>query len=73
MVRDVSGKRAHKQLEKKEWSFLPEDPFFKEKVQETVVRDGKIKNRWVKCRSIPESNLWFETAWANYRNGKIYK
>jgi succinate dehydrogenase/fumarate reductase flavoprotein subunit len=73
MVRDASGKRAHKQLAKDEWSFLPEDPAFKEKVQETVVKDGKIKNRWVNCRPIPESNLWFETAWADYRNGKIYK
>ena len=41
MVRDASGKRAHKQLAKDEWSFLPEDPSFKEKVQETVVADGK--------------------------------
>lgn len=72
MVRDASGQRAHKQLAAEEWSFLPEDPAFKEKVQETVVTDGKIKNRWVKCRPIPESNLWFETAWADYRNGKIY-
>ncbi|MEN8255163.1 MAG: FAD-binding protein, partial [Verrucomicrobiota bacterium] len=73
MVRDASGKRAHKQLDKKEWSFLPEDESFRAKVQETVVVDGKIKNRWVKRRPIPESNLWFETAWADYRNGKIYR
>jgi len=73
MVRDASGRRAHRQLSKDEWCFLPEDPAFKEKVQETVVKDGKIKNRWVKCRPIPESNLWFETAWADYRNGEIYR
>ncbi|MBL7016395.1 MAG: FAD-binding protein [Kiritimatiellales bacterium] len=73
MVRDASGKRAHKQLAKNEWSFLPEDPVFKEKVQETVVADGKIKNRWVNCRPIPEGNLWFETAWADYRKGEIYQ
>lgn len=73
MVRDPSGKRAHKKLDKKEWGVLPENESFKVKVQETIVVDGKIKNRWVKCRPIPESNLWFETAWADYRNGKIYK
>jgi hypothetical protein len=72
MVRDAAGKRAHRQLDKNEWSFLPENPAFKEKVQETVVRDGKIQNRWVECRPVPESNLWFETAWADYRKGKIY-
>ncbi len=73
MVRDASGQCAHERLDKNDWSFLPEDPSFKEKVQETVVQDGKIKNRWVKCRPIPESNLWFETAWADFRNGKIYR
>ncbi len=73
MVRDPSGQRAHKQLAKDEWSFLPENEAFQDKVQETVVANGKIKNRWVKRRPIPESNLWFETAWADYRAGKIYK
>jgi hypothetical protein len=73
MVRDASGQRTHKQLDAAEWSFLPENEDFRGKVQETVVQDGKIKNRWVNCRPIPESNLWFETAWADYRNGKIYQ
>jgi succinate dehydrogenase/fumarate reductase flavoprotein subunit len=73
MVRDAAGQRAHKQLDKSEWSFLPENEAFRVKVQETVVADDKIRNRWVKCRPIPESDLWFETAWADYRAGAIYK
>lgn len=73
MVRDASGQRAHEQLEASEWSFLPENMDFRAKVQETVVEDDKVKQSWVKCRPIPESNLWFETAWADYRAGKIYK
>ncbi|MGE4490257.1 MAG: FAD-binding protein [Kiritimatiellales bacterium] len=73
MVRDASGQRAHDQLDPADWSFLPENADFRAKVQETVVQDGKSKNRWVKCRSIPKSNLWFETAWADYRAGKIYQ
>jgi len=73
MVRDAAGVWAHKQLDPSEWSFLPENESFRAKVQETMVVDGKIRNRWVDCRPIPESNLWFETAWADYRNGKIYK
>lgn len=72
MVRDASGKQAHKQLDKNEWSFLPENEAFRAKVQETVFTNGKMKNRWVKCRPIPESDLWFETAWADFRAGKIY-
>ena len=73
MVRDPSGQRAHEQLDSSEWSFLPENTEFRAKVQETVVENGKVKQRWVKCRPIPESNLWFETAWADYRAGKIYR
>jgi succinate dehydrogenase/fumarate reductase flavoprotein subunit len=73
MVRDASGQRAHEQLDPSEWSFLPENIEFRAKVQETVVENGKVKQRWVKCRPIPESNLWFETAWADYRAGKIYR
>lgn len=73
MVRDAAGQRAHKQLKKSEWSFLPENEAFRAKVQETVVSNGTIRNRWVRCRPIPESNLWFETAWADYRTGAIYK
>ncbi|MDF7825498.1 FAD-binding protein [Pontiellaceae bacterium B12227] len=72
MVQDADGKRAHRQLDKAQWSFAAEDESFKEKVQETVLKDGKVKSRWVKVRPIPESNLWFETAWADYRAGKIY-
>jgi succinate dehydrogenase/fumarate reductase flavoprotein subunit len=72
MVRDVAGQRAHEQLAADEWSFLPENTDFRAKVQETVVEEGKIKHRWVNCRPIPESNLWFETAWADFREGKIY-
>lgn len=73
MVRDASGQRAHEQLDAAEWSFLPENMDFRAKVQETVVEDGKVKQCWVKCRPIPESNLWFETAWADYRKGNIYQ
>ena len=73
MVQQEGGKRAHRQLDKKQWSFAEEDAAFKEKVQETVLKDGKVKNRWVKRRPIPESNLWFETAWADFRKGAIYK
>jgi len=72
MVRDAAGKRAHKQLNKEQWSFLPENDAYRAKVQETLVVDGRIRNRWVKRRPLPDGNLWFETAWAAYRNGKIY-
>ena len=31
-----------------------------------------VTHRWVPCRQIPETDAWFETAWAEYREGEIY-
>jgi succinate dehydrogenase/fumarate reductase flavoprotein subunit len=59
------------------WRFAPEDPAFREKVLETVaVTDGAgqptVRHQWVPRRPIPETDAWFETAWARYREGEIY-
>jgi len=73
MVVDPTGQRAHPKLGP-EWSLTPEDVSFKDKVQETVLQaDGSVANRWVPRRPLPESDMWFETAWAAFRNGEIYK
>jgi len=72
MVQDASGIHIHPGLDKKEWSFASEDKSFRGKVLETVLEDGRVKNCWVERRSIPESNLWFETAWMEFSQGKIY-
>ncbi|MEI6148148.1 MAG: FAD-binding protein [bacterium] len=72
MVVDPAGQRAHPKLGP-EWSLTPEDVSFKDKVQETVLQpDGSVVNRWVARRPLPESDMWFETAWAAFRNGEIY-
>jgi succinate dehydrogenase/fumarate reductase flavoprotein subunit len=63
-----------------EWRFAPEDPAFREKVLETVpVLEGTpgegrptVTQQWVPRRPIPETDAWFETAWADYRKGEIY-
>jgi len=73
LVQDFSGIPVHPRLDKDEWSFVPEDISFRERVLETVYEDGKVKNSWVNRRPIPESNLWFETAWSDFRDGKIYR
>jgi succinate dehydrogenase/fumarate reductase flavoprotein subunit len=31
-----------------------------------------IQSAWVDRRPIPQSDLWFETAWARFRSGEIY-
>ena len=56
-----------------EWRFAPEDPSFREKVLETeATPDGRVRNEWVARRPIPQSEGWFETAWAAYCAGEIY-
>lgn len=72
MVMDPAGTRAHPKLGP-EWRLAPEDAAFRDKVQETLLQaDGSIVNRWVPRRPIPQSDEWFETAWAAFRNGGIY-
>ena len=66
------GVKAHPKLGP-EWRFAKENEDFREKVLETDVRGERIANRWVPRRPIPESDLWFETAWAAFREGKIYR
>jgi hypothetical protein len=72
MVQGSGGVRIHPRLDAKDWSFIPEDTLFRDKVLETVYMDGIVQNRWVDRRPIPESKLWFETAWADFRDGRIY-
>jgi succinate dehydrogenase/fumarate reductase flavoprotein subunit len=55
------------------WRFAREDESFRDRVLETEVRGEKVACRWVPRRPIPESDLWFETAWAAFREGKIYR
>ena len=74
MVTEPRGQRVHPKLTGAEWRFAREESSYREKVLESVVTpDGKVRNRWVKRRPIPESDLWFETAWAAYRAGGIYR
>ena len=68
---DERGRPVHELLP--EWRALPEDESFRSKVQETLASpSGRATHRWVPCRPIPASDAWFETAWAAYREGKIY-
>jgi hypothetical protein len=84
MVLDPGGVRVHGRLDDG-WRIVPENADFREKVQETLALpsvghgtcptewvDGTVQNAWVDRRPIPQSDLWFETAWARFRSGKVY-
>jgi len=66
------GVRIHDRLGG-EWCIAPENPAYREKVLETIASpDGRVKNEWVDRRPIPQTEAWFETAWARFRRGEIY-
>ncbi len=72
LVMDKNGTPAHPMLGN-EWRFAPEDESFRDKVLETVVAgDGSVQHEWVPRRSMPECSAWFENAWADYREGRIF-
>jgi succinate dehydrogenase/fumarate reductase flavoprotein subunit len=72
MVLDKNGVVPHEDLGE-EWRFAPEDPTFREKVLETVVKEeGKVGHRWVDRRPLPHTDAWFETGWRAFREGEIY-
>ena len=72
IILDADGLKIHEKLDDY-WRVAPEDASFRNKVLESVnLGEGNIQHRWIPCRPIPESDSWFETAWARYRNGEIY-
>ncbi|MBN1676583.1 MAG: FAD-binding protein [Kiritimatiellae bacterium] len=73
MVLDETGTPAHESLGQ-EWNFAPENPEFRDKVLVTAAEpDGRVRNEWVPRRPLPKTDAWFETAWAAFREGKIYE
>ena len=71
LVLDPAGVSAHRKLGEA-WHFAEEHEGFRDKVLSTTISGERITNRWIKRRPIPKSDLWFETAWAAYREGRIY-
>jgi succinate dehydrogenase/fumarate reductase flavoprotein subunit len=71
MVVDPDGAKVHGKLSD-EWRIAAEDASFREKVLQTAVSGDKVENSWVQRRPLPETDVWFETAWARFRSGEVY-
>jgi succinate dehydrogenase/fumarate reductase flavoprotein subunit len=70
---DPDGVKVHPQLDGA-WRIVPEDERFRDQVLETVATpDGVVHSAWVPRRPLPHPDAWFETAWARYREGRIYE
>ncbi len=74
VVLDPGGVPLHEKLDAS-WRIAPENTAFRDSV--LVTRHDTVTNetlhRYEPCRPIPESDLWFETAWAAHREGRIYR
>ncbi len=72
IVLKPDGSQVHEMLDSS-WKIAIEDASYRTKVLETsCVGEGNVQHQWVLCRPIPESDSWFETAWARFRSGDIY-
>ena len=73
-VRSGVGSRGSAQVTDEKGNVVPENLAFRERVQETRLSPGgRASHRWVPRRPIPQSDLWFETAWASFARGDIYR
>ena len=64
------GKKVHPLLP---WKMAEENPEFRSKTLETRMENGRVVSEWKSCRSLPETDDWFETVWNDFRKGKIYE
>ncbi|MBN2005041.1 MAG: FAD-binding protein, partial [Anaerolineae bacterium] len=74
---DPGGMPVHSKLDTAPhggmWRIVEENEAFRDKVLETVATlDGDVTCEWVSRRPLPHPDSWFETAWAKFREGKIY-
>ena len=73
-VRSGVGSRGSACVLDRQGRLVPEDPVFRAQVQETSVSaQGRLRHRWVPCRPLPQEEPWFETAWAAFLNGDVFR
>lgn len=73
IVLDAGGQPVHPLLDA-DWKIQPEDKAFRKLALETeILPGGGARHHWEACRPIPETDLWFETAWKRFRTGAIYQ
>jgi len=72
IVLDENGTSIHPALDER-WRVAPEKEEFREKIlYSELTPSGECVHRWIDRRPLPETDAWFETAWAEFRSGEIY-
>jgi succinate dehydrogenase/fumarate reductase flavoprotein subunit len=73
LVPDAAGRPPHPLLGGR-WAFSlasPADHVSANVLEIRLDGRGHIQKTWVPVRPVPRSDGWFETVWADFRNGKI--
>ena len=72
LVPDPKGLNPNDRLEPS-WriSLAEKEDFVSGSILEISFEQGEIRKNWVKTRSIPAQDLWFETVWRDFRESKI--
>jgi succinate dehydrogenase/fumarate reductase flavoprotein subunit len=57
-----------------EWNFIPENGEFRDRILVTGYNGSSVvEHNWEPCRTLPQADDWFETAWSDYQKGEIYE
>lgn len=73
IVLDPSGRALHPDWDTADWSVARENPSYRTSVLLSSWNGQSVENRWEPCRGVPETDEWFETAWADFRSGTVYQ
>ncbi len=71
LVLDPRGEPVHPLLGP-EWIAAPEQHALRDVVHLTHAAGDRFEHIWEPCRPIPRDDPWFETAWAAFREARIY-
>lgn len=72
-LRSGSGSRGSAAVLDENGKIVPESAGFRKKILESCWNGKKFVHQWVNCRPLPSCDGWFETVWAEYRTGNVYK
>ncbi len=59
-----------------EWRFSlagPDDSLGRKILEISLDESGSVRKRWVDARPIPDSDAWFESVWADFREDRIFR
>lgn len=72
-LRSGTGSRGSAAVLDGSGRMVPECAGFRKQILETFWNGSAFCHRWVDCRPLPVCDGWFETVWAAYRTGNVYK